>query len=62
MEQTKRADHLWRVSELVDRLEGQLTRKGRLEDDTRQCLIQIRDSLVLYTASNPVQDKPDSKK
>lgn len=62
MDKTKRADHLWRVSLLVDRLEGQLSRSGRLADDTRQRLIKIRDSLYLDTAVESDLHPPRPKK
>ncbi len=62
MDKTKRADHLWRVSLLVDRLEGQLNRAGRLEDDTRQRLIRIRDGLTADTALDEDKRLPLPKK
>ena len=62
MDKTKRADHLWRVSVLVDRLEDQLNRSGRLEDDTRQRLIRIRDNLLVDSAARPPDPRPRLKK
>lgn len=46
MSETDRVAHLWRVAEMVARLEKYLLESGRLDDGTRQRIIEIRMALL----------------
>ena len=46
MSETDKVSHLWRVAEMVGRLEKYLQEGGRLDDGTRQRIIEIRLALL----------------
>ena len=46
MSETDRVAHLWRVAEMVARLEKYLHEGGRMDDGTRQRIIEIRMALL----------------